>query len=361
MRNEGKARSRRQSRRASSASANSPRGFGSSGEYHDAVIGGSGGSVLGGAFLPRVNSSSAVGIGITTSNYARAAGHAGGETTPSPQDKPRVPVDKATTFAQDARAAAMRSFVTLDPDVDSYMPGPRRPLFDATTDPRYYRPPNYVGGGVGGGGTYTPSFSGSPGSRGHYTPGSQAGGHYAASAGLHYSSSTGLLPRSPKPLQGPGDGYKKEKVFSGDGGRRARRQHNESRAIAEQAKADEAWAAAAASAGFPFALPTEAAGFFGGGTAAETVYIKHVRQGGRPLSGTRRPTGTASKAKGRQGKTSPTHSPVRSSSGGGGGGGGTMVLVGEGPNAHFKKDKLEALVAPYKRPGSGFNPDSPRD
>ena len=117
------------------------------------------------------------------------------------------------------------------------------------------------------------------------------------------------------------------------------------------------------SAGFPFALPTEAAGFFGGGTAAETAYIKHVRQGGRPLSGTRRPVGTASKGKGKHGKSSPNHSPKRSSGGGGysGGGGGTMVLVGEGPNAHFKQHKLDALVSSYKRPGSGFNPDSPRD
>ena len=40
---------------------------------------------------------------------------------------------------------------------------------------------------------------------------------------------------------------------------------------------------------------------------------------------------------------------------------GTMVLVGDGSGAVFQKKKLDALLANYRRPGSGFSPDSPRE
>ena len=320
--------------RVASASASSERG--SPNGASDVI-----GSSLGGdmAFLPRVQSASAIVPGSSSSGVGDA-GAAGGVrykrgsilgnggydvrgpgfdrfgNSPDPVVRgtaPRVPVHEATTLAADSRTASVpihhrfgeASDIKHEAD-GSPDAGPRRPLHQpmyaaAGRSPgellpgsgglnlpdKFYRPPNYTG----------------------------RMSLHAPADGVH----------------GPGDGYRAEKIFSGDGGRRAHALHSHAKAAAD--------AAAAMSDEDATYVPPDVSGFFGGGSAAAAVYLTHVKRGGSTIAGT-----SPGRSAGRLGGRSP------------GGGGGTMVLVGEGPGAIFQKKKLDALLANYKRPGSGFHP-----
>ena len=74
------------------------------------------------------------------------------------------------------------------------------------------------------------------------------------------------------PGRGPGDGYKAERIFSGDGGRRAHKLHAQA-----TAKAEVAAAAAAIAAGGAVPVIAEAASFFGSCALPAEVHHAHVR------------------------------------------------------------------------------------